>query len=256
MAKKFQIKRGNKANLPTLAPGEFGLCLDSEELYIGGSSKNIKVNNSFNPNLLDNWYFGNPVNQRGQASYKGAVYGIDRWRSWMDSGVATINDGYIHIEGSYCQPIEPRVYIACSNVGNITCSYLTKDGTLGFATAYPDNVGSYGMEFNVGGWFNLIPSGTGENMSAGFDLHFYNDVADVVAVKLELGAEQTLAHKNESGNWVLNEIPNYSEQLLRCCMSKADSSDDYANNRVTPAAIGAVSRAEWEANLLADASVE
>lgn len=43
MAKKFQIKRGNKTNLPTLSPGEFGLCIDTEELFIGGSAGNIKM---------------------------------------------------------------------------------------------------------------------------------------------------------------------------------------------------------------------
>ena len=35
------------------------------------------------------------------------------------------------------------------------------------------------------------------------------------AVKLELGTEQTLAHQ-ENGVWVLNEIPDYGEQLRRC----------------------------------------
>ena len=33
-----------------------------------------------NKNLLHNWDFRNPVNQRGQSSYNGAVYAIDRWR--------------------------------------------------------------------------------------------------------------------------------------------------------------------------------
>ena len=33
------------------------------------------------PNLLDNWYFGNPVNQRGQTEYsENQSYIIDRWR--------------------------------------------------------------------------------------------------------------------------------------------------------------------------------
>lgn len=32
-----------------------------------------------NPNLLNNWYFPNPVNQRGQTAYVGTGYGIDRW---------------------------------------------------------------------------------------------------------------------------------------------------------------------------------
>ena len=35
------------------------------------------------------------------------------------------------------------------------------------------------------------------------------------AAKLELGSQQTLAHQ-ENGAWVLNEIPDYGEQLRRC----------------------------------------
>ena len=37
----------------------------------------------------------------------------------------------------------------------------------------------------------------------------------LLAAKLELGDTQTLAHK-ENGVWVLNEIPDYGEQLRRC----------------------------------------
>ena len=33
-----------------------------------------------NPNLLDNWYFADPVNQRGQEEYTATGYTIDRWR--------------------------------------------------------------------------------------------------------------------------------------------------------------------------------
>jgi hypothetical protein len=39
---------------------------------------------------------------------------------------------------------------------------------------------------------------------------------ELVAVKLELGSVQTLAHQDVDGNWVLNEIPNYAEQLAIC----------------------------------------
>ena len=38
---------------------------------------------------------------------------------------------------------------------------------------------------------------------------------DILAIKLELGDHQTLAHQ-EDGKWVLNEIPSYTEQLERC----------------------------------------
>jgi hypothetical protein len=50
----------------------------------------------------------------------------------------------------------------------------------------------------------------------------------VKAVKLELGTEQTLAHQ-ENGTWVLNEIPDYEEELVKCQTSTADSTDTYAN---------------------------
>lgn len=45
MARTFQIKRGAKANMPTLAQGEFGFVTDSgaEELYIGNGSENIQI---------------------------------------------------------------------------------------------------------------------------------------------------------------------------------------------------------------------
>lgn len=45
MARKFQIKRGPLANIPTLAPGEFGMATntDSERLFIGTGLKNLAV---------------------------------------------------------------------------------------------------------------------------------------------------------------------------------------------------------------------
>lgn len=45
MARVLQIKRGLKANIPTLAQGEFGFTTDSdaEELYIGNGTTNIKM---------------------------------------------------------------------------------------------------------------------------------------------------------------------------------------------------------------------
>lgn len=45
MARKFQIKRGLKANLPTLAQGEFAMTTDSgaEALWLGAGNKNKKI---------------------------------------------------------------------------------------------------------------------------------------------------------------------------------------------------------------------
>lgn len=43
MAVKIQVKRGTKANLPKLAPGEWGMTTDVQEVYIGGSNGNIQL---------------------------------------------------------------------------------------------------------------------------------------------------------------------------------------------------------------------
>lgn len=40
---------------------------------------------------------------------------------------------------------------------------------------------------------------------------------NIIAVKLELGDQQTLAHQDASGNWVLNDPPpNKALELLKC----------------------------------------
>ena len=50
-----------------------------------------------------------------------------------------------------------------------------------------------------------------------FSMRLYGIGSHVIkAVKLALGSQQTLAHQDADGNWVLNEIPDYGEQLARC----------------------------------------
>ena len=43
MANRIQVKRGSKANLPTLYSGEFGWCTDTYELYIGDGTNNHEL---------------------------------------------------------------------------------------------------------------------------------------------------------------------------------------------------------------------
>ena len=50
-------------------------------------------------NLLDNSNFLNPVNQRGQTSYTGVGYTIDRWRFWQSSCSLILTDSGITING-------------------------------------------------------------------------------------------------------------------------------------------------------------
>lgn len=45
MANKIQVKRGNRENIPNLNVGEFGLCIDTKELFIGLNDENMKIAN-------------------------------------------------------------------------------------------------------------------------------------------------------------------------------------------------------------------
>ena len=133
-----------------------------------------------NSNLLDNWYFGNPVNQRNVSGTIDAVgYFLDRWK--LVSGSVTIGSNGITLNGTIVQILETAVGT------DVTASALTTEGVV--VASYDNNSKTISL------------TGTGQTF---------------VAAKLELGSQQTLAHQDADGNWVLNEIPDYGEQLRRC----------------------------------------
>lgn len=161
------------------------------------------------PNLLDNWFFGRPVNQRGHAEYKGDwAYTIDRWQ--IANGSMEIDNG-VTISGDYV--FEPLLDIVDSIRGKlVTASILLANNELRYATAtIPATWG--GWDAIVGGNNGFSLQGVGETSEK---LWFViSDKSKVVTAKLELGPTQTLAHQ-ENGVWVLNEVPDYGEQLRRC----------------------------------------
>lgn len=150
-------------------------------ISISGSVIAAKVQ-PCNRNLLDNWYFGNPVNQRDvSGTISSAGYFLDRWK--LVSGSVTISADGITLNGTMQQVLET------APVGTVTASALTQAGV-------GEVVPTYNSETKT-----VTVTAAGEKL---------------VAVKLELGTEQTLAHQNSSGAWVLNEIPDYGEELTRC----------------------------------------
>ena len=176
------------------------------------------IDSVVNPNLLDNWYFANPVNQRGQTTYTTSSdkYTIDRWMK--SAGTLSIEDGYISASltdwGSILQNIEPDLFKALAGK-TLTFSVLHKNGQLKKTTFTPDsNYTSTDIWKGFGGeygtmiyrWSDGHPSLAYANSQNG----------ELVAIKLELGDNQTLAHQDENGVWQLNEIPDYGEQLARC----------------------------------------
>lgn len=183
-----------------------------------------------NPNLLDNWYFGNPVNQRGQTSYPGGAYAIDRWLPSSGNTSLVVNDGFLTVttrtDGAAVDQIQEFPYppgtvltlsalMRCTTANaGLQCRF-GNDGTT--ATDYSKTVTLTG----TGNWelvtlLLTIPSGIGAVLqSPRFRGTAAGTTYDIKAIKLELGTQQTLAHQ-ENGVWVLNEIPDYSEQYRRC----------------------------------------
>ena len=165
-----------------------------------------------NQNLLDNWYFANPVNQKGQMEYTGSGYTIDRWRSYGTK--VSINDGYISLstEGNptFCQKSELDLYDKTLTFSVLLAngSLCTGTGILASDTAWK-NTTLY-EDSSIKLWLqNSDPL-----FNAAIDIKG-NTPVDMVAAKLEFGSSQTLAHK-EGSKWVLNEIPDYATELAKC----------------------------------------
>lgn len=175
-----------------------------------------------NPNLLDNWYFGNPVNQRGQTSYTGTdIYTIDRW---MTDNTVTVVDGGIMVkrigyDALFYQYLEDSLVNAIAGKV-VTYSALTTDGLMTVTTKLPPSKSSdWDTDDAAQGdlMLDTVKSAAGK-----IYIRFYSTVdgteATIKAVKLELGSQQTLVHQDADGNWVLNEIPKFGDQLAECQM--------------------------------------
>lgn len=197
--------------------GNIALTAGDVNAYSKTEADNL-LQKKVNPNLLDNWYFANPVNQRGQTTYTTSSdgYTIDRWMK--SAGTLNIEDGYISVSltdwGYIMQCIDPDLFKALAGK-TLTVSILYKNGQLQKLTFTPDpnytNVDLWMALDSVFGtviyrWSDGHPNLTYANSQNG----------ELVAIKLELGDNQTLAHQDADGNWVLNEIPDYGEQLRRC----------------------------------------
>lgn len=216
-----------------------------EELGISASASN--------PNLLDNWYFVGggsqngygifPINQRGNTSYSGTGYTLDRWRGINANGkfeipqtndcikiskTANLSSG----SGLFRQPMQKMpagTYTASVLVKAISGAYRLYFGSITDGTNRASASFSTTGIFKLTGTFAAVSDfafwiASGDSVSSSF--------VEIIACKLELGDTQTLAH-NEGTDanpvWVLNAIPDYEEQLIQCKTSQADSEDTYAN---------------------------
>lgn len=203
--------------------------------------KNIGIVNVQNPNLLDNWYFDGggsqlgdgtfPINTRGKTTYSGSTYTIDRWRTWDGDSTLTLHNGYITLSvgangdglfqymGNRWQFHNKIITVSAIINGELFSATGTATSTAWIARNI-DSDGSY---------LAFVLTETEANVRIVLKA---NKSANIRAVKLEFGSTQTLAHE-ESGSWILiNEIPNYEEQLIRCKTSPVYAYNDYYTGNV------------------------
>lgn len=174
------------------------------------------------PNLLDNWYFagngsqnGNfPINQRGQEYYTNAGVTIDRWFKGTNGAINSITKAYgllITPNTVLYQKLSTDTKDALDGK-TCTLTLLTNDGKIRSGTfVYKSAPSSTITILNVAGVVKF---------ECGIDGNIYitwlsSFNTGYFAIKLELGDTQTLAHQ-ENGVWVLNEIPNFADELARC----------------------------------------
>lgn len=159
-------------------------------------------------NLLDNWYFADPINQRGQTEYSLAYsYGLDRW---IQNGITVTNTG--------------DVIAISGGIGDDKIYQLLEDTSLASKTVSL-SVLYGGVLTTLTGVPNTSPSKLGSNCALYLGLvggrpycqFSPTTTGQIVAIKLELGTQQTLARKASGDTWTLiDPPPNKAEELAKC----------------------------------------
>ena len=181
-------------------------------------------------NILDNWYFVGggsqqgggqfPINQRAITSVNASNNLIDRWRIYRYvSGSATLTPNGINLSGDFDfgESIESA---RLPNIPNlpVTISALFSDGSFVSTTSILSNNGD--SEFITVPISSNASLDYTRNWQSDIDLFAFSLKSNAsiipIAAKLELGSSQTLAYKDEGGNWQLFETPDYAEDLSKC----------------------------------------
>ena len=200
--------------------------------YDGSAPKSIDIPLRFSPNLLRNGTFadGCIVNQRGKTSYAGTGYGVDMWyTTGATLSVDVTAEGVkLYKNAASANPAWAQALETDAAVGQtVTVSMLYKGNGEGASLRVAQSGGIVTLS-NVSDWTLAQKTFALEKWSVGtlqdraivaiqcFENMAANQGLYIKAIKLELGEQQTLAHQNGDGAWVLNELPDYGGELLRC----------------------------------------
>jgi len=185
-----------------------------------------------NQNLLINADFRNPVNQNGKTEYTASNAPICTLDCWIMFGTSSsiakleVIDGGVRITSGDAF----RQVLGDNVVKSLIGKTVTVSALMDIEV--PPAAGQIGM-VSESAWVGLTPlprtAGTDILVSATVsigDVSKLNPwiysapdgVYKLKAMKLELGPVQTLAHKDSSGKWVLNDPPDYDLQYALCSL--------------------------------------
>lgn len=190
------------------------------------------VDNKNNENLLDNWFFINPINQKGKTSYSESGFTIDRWKKIYNEGTISLSENGIIISGNITkedgelmlqQIISSDIVHSC--LGNSMCLSAGIHQGSGVLQVFADD-NFYSTEFNVTNGEQLVTL----NFSIPYKINLENIIVNIVNngtsdliisyIKLEKGNISTLAKINEEGNLeLINPAPNRTLEFLKCLSS-------------------------------------
>lgn len=197
-----------------------------------------------NPNLLDNYYFVNPINQRNKSEYisTSTSYTIDRWR-FFESNVVSVsvipNVGLKQTGTGTWRGFAQLVDQYMESGTQLTFSVILKNNLTTTSTAFillngwalSDNLnstnGSYDiltarsillqpLQYKI--YYSTVTLNQSikqikcliGNINTPYDITW-------IGAKLEVGSKQTLGEViNDGGGYIVYDIPNPEVQLARC----------------------------------------
>lgn len=168
-----------------------------------------------NRNLLDNGYFADPINQRGQTSYTAAGYTIDRWRMVYleDDYGLTVNDEFVTLSAGSTKETRLDQFFENSSAyygETATVSVMLSDGKIYTGTGtipIPDGKGYVTTFFISRSDVDCLVQAQPTGQLIFRIIAKLGHSVDIAAVKLELGEHSTL--KNDAP-------PSKAEELAKC----------------------------------------
>lgn len=190
---------------------------------------NTLVKEIARPNLLDNWYFVGggsqkrygtfPINQKGMTSYStNGTTNIDRWLSYNTSSLVVESNG-VKIVSSGNGFVLTQNIDECEDLlgKTLTATALfasVSGGTAGIRLEIGATVYS-GTDLTSGGLTSVTHEVPSNAAGIKVDIRMTEGTtAKLIAIKLEIGSEQTLAYQTQSG-WEVIGIPSFSEELAK-----------------------------------------